>query len=94
MIQVEIDRWVAEGMLEEAKNLIKEMRTLASSYPGFLTGSIFRRLDDHHHCVSVGQWNDLEDWERWFNSEERRNLAAKISPMLDEPPTKLIFEPF
>ena len=46
MIQVEVDRWVAEGMLDDAHRLIRELRMLATGFPGFLSGSLFQRIDD------------------------------------------------
>jgi len=94
MIQVEVDRWVTEGMLEGAHKLIRQMRVVASGFPGFLSGSLFQRVDDYHHCSSVSRWQSIKNWENWYASEERRAIASKIAPMLDEPETILIFEPF
>ncbi|PLX43747.1 MAG: hypothetical protein C0609_07485 [Deltaproteobacteria bacterium] len=94
MVQVEVDRWVAEGMLDEAHKLIRELRIIASGYPGFLSGSLFQRVEDHHHCSSVSRWQSKRDWDNWVASEARHTIASKISPMLDEPETVVIFEPF
>ncbi len=93
MIQVEVDRWVAEGMIEEAHAVIRKIRTVASTRSGFLSGNLLQRVDDHHHCCSVAQWASMEDWKAWERSEERRTLNAKVAAMLTEPETTIIFEP-
>ena len=79
--------------MEEAHAVIREMRTTASTHKGFLSGNLLQRVDDHHHCCSVAQWAEMEDWQVWEESEERHNLNAKVAGMLDEPETTIIFEP-
>lgn len=93
MIQVEVDRWVAEGMLEEAIKCIEELRQQASKAKGFKGGHLMRRVGDSHHVESVAFWESIEDWHDWEHSETRHDINMKIAPMLDEPESVLLLEP-
>ena len=90
MIQVEVERWVAEGMLELFRKAVLELRGSAARQEGFWGGELLARIDDPHHCVSISHWRSIEDWREWEASEERRLLNARTAPLLDEPETVII----
>ena len=93
MVQVEVDRWVAEGMLEDAISYIEELRQQASKAKGFKGGQLMKRVEDSHHVESVAFWENIEDWRNWEHSEIRHKINIKIAPMLDEPESVLLLEP-
>jgi heme-degrading monooxygenase HmoA len=93
MIQVEVERWVAEGMLEEFRGALLELRGAAACREGFWGGEFLVRVDDPHHCAAISHWRSLEDWQGWEGSEDRRRLSARLAPLLDEPETVIVRRP-
>ncbi len=93
MILVEVDRWVAEGMLQLAIPEIKRLRDEASKFEGFIDGYLLQRIDDPHHIESTSTWRSKGDWLKWRNSEIRHDITVRVAPMLDEPETLRVSTP-
>ena len=93
MIRVEVDRWVAEGMMAEATREIVHLREESSKFEGFVDGYLLQRVEDSHHCVAMSTWRTFEHWSAWEHSEARHDINAKIAPMLDEPESVQLLEP-
>ncbi len=85
MVQVEVDRRVSEGFLNEATKLIQLLRKEASKTAGFVDGYLLQRVDDSHRIESTATWSSLKGWQVWERSEVRHNIDMEIAPMLDEP---------
>ncbi len=85
MIQVEVDRRIAEGVLPQAIELIQALRNEAAKHQGFIDGYLLQRMDDCHRIESTATWQSLRDWEAWEHCEIRHNINVKIAPMLEEP---------
>lgn len=62
--------------------LIVKLRSLATVQPGYITGRTFRCLDSAGEYLVISTWNTLEDWNRWLNSQERRELQSKVDDLL------------
>ncbi|MDF1555352.1 MAG: antibiotic biosynthesis monooxygenase [Deferrisomatales bacterium] len=90
MIQVEVERWVGEGMLEEFHGALLELRGAAARREGFWGGELLARIDDPHHCSAFSTWRSLADWRDWEKSEDRRRVNVRIAPLLDEPETVIV----
>lgn len=73
--------------------LIVKLRSLATIQPGYLTGRTFRCLDCPGEYMVVSTWNRLEDWDRWFKSDQRVALQKKVDEILGEETQYRIYEP-
>ena len=73
--------------------LIVKLRSLATIQPGFITGKTFRCLDCPGEYLVISTWNNLEDWDRWLKSEQRRALQKQVDDLLGEKTQYRIFEP-
>ena len=83
MIRVTIERHIAddlEGLYEQAA---RETLAQAMQAPGFISGESLRNAFDHNHRIVLANYRSVQDWQRWFSSPERKNVMAKITPMLD-----------
>ena len=77
----------------ELAPLIVKMRSLATVQPGYLTGRTFRCLDCAGEYLVISTWNNLDDWNRWLASEERKDLQKQIDSLLGEETQYRIYEP-
>ena len=77
----------------ELAPLIVKLRSLATIQPGYLTGRTFRCLDCAGEYLVISTWNTLEDWNRWLNSQERKELQNKVDELLGEKTEYRIYEP-
>ncbi len=93
MVRVIVDRHIKEGKELELANLLIELRIRAMRWPGYITGETLRELDDPYHWVTISTWDDAGAWTSWVASPQRRELAAKIDPLLTTPPKMTIFSP-
>jgi heme oxygenase (mycobilin-producing) len=81
---------------EKAKQLaplIINLRSLATSQPGYITGKTFRCLDCKGEYLVVSTWNRVEDWNRWRESEQRMVLQKQVDDLLGEATRYRIYEP-
>jgi len=93
VIQVEVERWVEEGVMDEFRQALLDMRGGAARCEGFWGGELLVRVDDPHHCAAISHWRSIEDWREWEASEERRRLNARLAPLLAEPETVIVRRP-
>ena len=73
--------------------LIVRLRSLATMQPGYITGQTFRCLDCSGEYLVISTWNNLDDWNRWLNSKERRELQDQIDELLGEKAEYRLYEP-
>ena len=73
--------------------LIVRLRSLATMQPGYITGRTFRCMDCTGEYLVISTWNSLDDWNRWLNSKERRELQDQIDELLGEKAEYRLYEP-
>lgn len=92
MIRVLIERHLAEGMDEDYRQALREMRNYAAGFPGYIEGESLRAPADPHHYFVITSWRTLIEWDNWVHSEARQLVLAKIGPMLEEPEKITVLE--
>jgi heme-degrading monooxygenase HmoA len=50
---------------KELFSLVRKLRSLVPQEPGYLS-------------VAISTWDSSEDWQNWYESEERREIQSKI----------------
>ena len=73
--------------------LIVKLRSLATTQPGYITGRTFRCLDCTGEFLVISTWNSIEDWNRWLNSDQRRQLQDRVDELLGEKTEYRLYEP-
>ncbi|MGD2270489.1 MAG: antibiotic biosynthesis monooxygenase [Desulfobacterales bacterium] len=81
-VKVLIKRKVPEGKAKEMIPLFRQMRALASSEPGYISGETLKRLDKPNEFLVISTWNSSADWNQWMKSEKREEVQAKIDKLL------------
>ncbi len=80
---------------EKAKTLapiIVQLRSLAIAQPGYISGQSFRCIDCPGEYLVISTWNTLDDWTRWWTSDERTALQRKVDELLGEETEYRVYE--
>jgi heme-degrading monooxygenase HmoA len=64
--------------------LLLELRSLAVSQPGYISGETLRNLKDPEDYVVISTWQSLKDWETWAASGLRNSIQAKVEAVLGQ----------
>lgn len=73
--------------------LITQLRSMAASQTGFITGQTYSCLDCEGEYLVISTWNTLDDWKRWMHSEARRDIQRKVDELLGEKTVYRYYEP-
>ncbi len=93
-VSVIIQRSVGDkDKAERLASIIVKLRSLAAIQPGFINSQTFSCLDCQGEYLVISNWNTMEDWNRWKESEERLGLQRKVDELLGEETTYRYFEP-
>jgi heme-degrading monooxygenase HmoA len=77
-IKVFIKRKCPRDKEKDLFGCIKEIRRQVPQQPGYISGEYLKSIDDTNEIVTISSWFSLEDWQYWFDSEERRQIQSKI----------------
>lgn len=82
MIKVFIKRRVADHSVIELMDLLKKLRSLTLSQPGYVSGETMKRIDKEGECLVISTWRSVEDWNSWANNPERIAVQGEIDKLL------------
>ena len=77
-IKVLIKRKCPKEKERELFSYIREIRSLVPQQPGYISGEYLKSIDENHEIVTISSWFSIEDWQTWFDSQERNEIQAKI----------------
>lgn len=83
-VKIFIKRKMQDNNVVELTLLLKKLRGLALSQPGYISGETFNRIDKKDECIVVGTWRSLEDWNNWVNNPKRIEVQSAIDKLLGE----------
>jgi heme-degrading monooxygenase HmoA len=81
-VRVLIKRVVPREKAKEMIPLFRQMRQLAMSQPGYISGETLKSLDRPDVFMVISTWQSAEDWEKWLLSKVRQEVQAKIDDLL------------
>ena len=77
-VKVFIKRKCPREKEKELFRCIKEIRSRVSHQPGYISGEYLRSIEDIDEIVTISSWFSLEDWQAWFESDERKKIQATM----------------
>ena len=83
MIRVLIERHIAETLEDAYEQRARQVLQQAISAPGFISGETLSDSHDPNHRITLANWRSEADWDRWYRSQERRDLMSELVPMMD-----------
>lgn len=82
MIKVFIKRKVADDSIMELMDLLKKLRSLTLSQPGYVSGETMKRMDKEGECMVISTWRSIDDWNNWVANAERKAVQSEIDTLL------------
>ncbi len=92
-VQVMIKRKWQVDKPEKLLPLLTKLRAQAKQQPGYISSETLRSLDDPADLLVIGTWESVEDWNRWLQSKERRDLQHQVDSLIGEKTFYEVFEP-
>ena len=87
MIKVFIKRKVADDSIMELMDLLKKLRALTLSQPGYVSGETMKRMDKEGECMVISTWRSMDDWNTWVANSEPKAVQSEIDTLLGAEPT-------
>jgi heme-degrading monooxygenase HmoA len=82
--------------IDSPKNLIPlltQLRNHAKNQPGYISGETLKSLDNPEEYLVVSVWKTADDWNKWFQSKERRDIQGQVDSLIGERTFYEVFEP-
>ena len=86
-VKIIISRQVPQGMQSEVLPLLKELRSLAISQPGYISGETLRNVENAQDYVVISTWQSVEDWNSWAGNSRRAEIQKKVDALLGKETT-------
>ena len=84
-VKILIKRKYKEENHDALDYLLRNMRALTIGQKGYISGETYKRFDEDGQSLVISTWQNVDDWRRWFNSEERTDLQHQIDLLTEEP---------
>jgi heme-degrading monooxygenase HmoA len=81
-VKILITRTIPENKGKEIVQLFKEMRSLATVQPGYISGETMKSNDRPDVFLVISTWESAADWETWLLSKARQTIQEKIDALL------------
>ena len=81
-VKVLIKRSVSQDQAKTLIPLVRQMRASAATQAGYITGETLRSLDNPEEFLIISTWQSSDDWKKWLQSEERKEVQDKIDDLL------------
>ena len=81
-VKILIRRKVPEDKARKMIPLFREMRSMANQQPGYITGETMRNLENPDEFLVISTWESSEDWTRWVQSDQRKQISDQIDALL------------
>ncbi|MFV0435865.1 MAG: antibiotic biosynthesis monooxygenase family protein [Desulfopila sp.] len=91
-VKIFIRRKVAPANVLELTTLLKKLRAITLSQPGYIFGETLRRLDRKDECMVISTWQSQDDWTAWVNNKQRIAIQEEIDELLGEKTEYAIYE--
>jgi len=83
LIRVLINRHVREGCLDDYVNSIRNARKKVLNFDGFIAGELLEEKSNSNHAIIISCWESFDDWEAWYDSDERKQVSQEMSSYLE-----------
>ena len=83
-VKIIIKRRVSKDKEGQLLPLLIQLRALATTQPGYISGETLRNINDPEEYMVISTWQVLEDWERWAKSKQRAEIQDKIDALLGQ----------
>jgi heme-degrading monooxygenase HmoA len=84
-VKILIHRKIKPGKEKELGEAVRALRFKAMYAQGYISGETLCSVEDPSIHLVISTWKSIEDWNNWFNAQERKAFQEKIDVILEEP---------
>ena len=77
-IKVFIRRVCPKDKQKELFHCIEDIRRQVPQQPGYISGEYLKSIDETNEIATISSWFSVEDWQAWFESDERKEIQSRI----------------
>ena len=92
-VEVIIKRKLQVNNPGELIPLLTELRSRAKDQAGYISSKTIKNLDNPKEFLVVSKWETAEDWNKWLQSKERRDIQGRVDSLIGERTFYEVFEP-
>jgi heme-degrading monooxygenase HmoA len=92
-VQVIIKRKLQIDSPKNLFPLLTQLRDHAKNQPGYISGETLKSLDNPEEYLVVSVWETADDWNKWYQSNERRDIQGRVDSLIGERTFYEVFEP-
>jgi heme-degrading monooxygenase HmoA len=81
-VKIIIKRKVTKGKEGQLLPLLLELRSKATTQPGYISGETLRNVNDPEDYVVISTWQSVEAWKAWEANKGRAEIQNKIDSLL------------
>ena len=63
--------------------LLIELRSKATTQPGYISGETLRNVGDSEDFIVISTWQSEEAWRSWESGTERSEVQERIDDLLE-----------
>ena len=90
--QVHILRRGTPRCYEAMKPLLEQLRGLAISQPGYVSGETLANVNDPGEVLVVSTWATIGQWTDWLNDPKRVALQHDIDALIGTPTLYQVYQ--
>ena len=79
------------GATGELISILHDLRQLATSQPGYISGQTLLSAFNGCSTLVVSRWMLLQHWQEYENCPERLALVERLEPLLNEPASSKVY---
>lgn len=91
-VKILIKRHVPASTHHDLTDLLQQMRSESLKQPGYISGQTLQRADDPTECIVDSNWRSREEWNQWFQSQERTAIQTEIDQLLGRETEYAVYE--
>jgi len=65
-------------------SIFRQLRMIALEQEGYISSETLRSMENPQEFLVISTWRSLEDWQKWYNSNQRKELHSKVDMLLDK----------
>lgn len=92
-VHVVIKRKLKVYQPEKLKPLLRELSGRAKEQPGYISTVTLQSVENQEDYMVISKWDTAEDWQKWFQSNERRDIQGQVDSLVGERTFYEVFRP-
>jgi heme-degrading monooxygenase HmoA len=81
-VKIVIRRNVPKEKEPELLPMLIQLRALAVSQPGYISGETLRNVDNPEEHLVISTWQGTDSWKSWLSSKQREEIQKRIDSVL------------